>query len=182
MNMDKIRVSKVEDVTLWRRGIRQEGNLHLMPHHIVFSYFLPPPPDTPAPTQPVRPKEVWITYPMISHCVLTLASPSSSAASQIRLRCRDFNFFCFHFASDKAARDVYESIRALACKLGRLDKLLAFSYVPKPPEDQFNGWDIYDARREYKRLGIGPKESEKGWRISELNKDYKVHSFYPSSK
>lgn len=85
-------------------------------------------------------------------------------------------FFSFHFLDDKKARDVYDSIRALSCKLGRLDKLLAFSYQPKPPEDKFNGWEIYDARREFKRLGISPKDSEKGWRISEINKDYKVRN------
>ena len=93
----------------------------------------------------------------------------------IRIRCRDFTFFAFFFPNDKKARDVYDSIRALSCKIGRLDKLLAFSYQPKPPEDQQNGWNIYDARREWKRLGISPKDSEKGWRISEVNLEYKVH-------
>jgi hypothetical protein len=90
------------------------------------------------------------------------------------MRCRDFTFFAFFFPDEKKARDVYDSIRALSCKIGRLDKLLAFSYQPKPPEDQFNSWDIYDARREWKRLGISPKDTEKGWRISEINIEYKV--------
>lgn len=161
---------------MWRRGVRFEGNLHLMPHHMVFSYLPAPPPGSQVSTKPPRQKEVWITYPMISHCVLRPSPPASSQASQIRLRCRDFTFFSFHFTDDKTARDVYDSIRALACKLGRLDKLLAFSYQPKPPEDKYNGWEIYDARKEYKRLGISPKDSEKGWRISEINKDYKVRT------
>lgn len=161
---------------MWRRGVRFDGNLHLMPHHIVFSYLPAPPPGSSPPTKAPRQKEVWITYPMISHCVLRPSPPASHQAPQIRLRCRDFTFFSFHFLDDKKARDVYDSIRALSCKIGRLDKLLAFSYQPKPPEDQFNGWDIYDARREYKRLGISPKDTEKGWRISEINKDYKVCS------
>jgi hypothetical protein len=145
-----------------------------MPHHIVFSYLPNPPPGAPTPSKPPRQKEVWITYPMISYCVLRPSPPASHQAPSIRLRCRDFTFFAFHFLDDKKARDVYDSIRGLTCKLGRLDKLLAFSYQPKPPENELDGWTIYDARREYKRLGISAKDSEKGWRISDINKDYKV--------
>lgn len=192
--MDKIKVTKVgrcpqypanvpvnwlqvQDVSMWRRGNRFDGNLHIMPHHIVFSYLPAPPPGSPPQSKQPRQKEVWITYPMISHCVFRPSPPASHTASAIRLRCRDFNFFSFHFMDDKSARDVYDSIRALSCKNFRLDKLLAFVYQPKPPEDQFNGWEIYDARREYKRLGISPKDTEKGWRISEMNKDYSVCVF-----
>ncbi|KAJ8110202.1 hypothetical protein OPT61_g6890 [Boeremia exigua] len=53
-------------------------------------------------------------------------------------------------------------------------------YQPKPPEDQLNSWDIYDARREFKRLGISPKDTEKGWRISEINVEYKYSKTYPA--
>jgi myotubularin-related protein 6/7/8 len=115
---------------------------------------------------------------MISHCCLKPLPPVLRQEPSIRIRCRDFTFFAFYFPDEKKARDVYDSIRALSCKLGRLDKLLAFSYQPKPPEDQQNGWDIYDARREWKRLGISPKDTEKGWRISEINLEYKVRGNY----
>jgi hypothetical protein len=145
-----------------------------MPHHIVFSYLPSPPPDAPPDARPPRQKEVWITYPMISYCCLKPLPAVLRQEPSIRIRCRDFTFFAFYFPDEKKARDVYDSIRALSCKIGRLDKLLAFSYQPKPPEDQQNGWDIYDARREWKRLGISPKDTEKGWRISEINIEYKV--------
>lgn len=145
-----------------------------MPHHIVFSYLPSPPPDAPPDAKPPRQKEVWITYPMISYCCLKPLPPILRQEPSIRIRCRDFTYFAFYFPNEKQARDVYDSIRALTCKVGRLDKLLAFSYQPKPPEDQQNGWDIYDARREWKRLGISPKDTEKGWRISEINIEYKV--------
>lgn len=146
-----------------------------MPHHLVFSYLPPPPPGSSPAAKPPRQKEVWITYPMISHCCLRPSSIAARVQPSIRLRCRDFTFFAFNFLDDKQARDVYDSIRALSCKVGRLDRLLAFSYQPKPPEDQFNGWQIYDARREWKRLGISPKDTDKGWRVSEINAEYKVH-------
>lgn len=178
--MERIRVSKVEDVYLHRRGIRFDGTLHLMPHHMVFSYLPPAPPDAPADAKPPRQKEVWITYPMISYCCLKSCPPVLRTQPSIRIRCRDFTFFAFFFPDEKRARDVYDSIRALSCKLGRLDKLLAFSYQPKPPEDEQNGWAIYDARREWKRLGISPKDTEKGWRITEINAEYKYSKTYPA--
>ncbi|ORY12507.1 protein-tyrosine phosphatase-like protein [Clohesyomyces aquaticus] len=178
--MERIRVSKVEDVALWRRGVRFDGTLHLMPHHMVFSYLPPPPAGSSPPAKPPRQKEVWVTYPMISYCVLRPSPPASRQQPSIRIRGRDFTFFAFNFMDEKKARDVYDTIRSLSCKVGRLDKLLAFSYVPKPPEDQLDGWQIYDARREYKRLGISPKDTEKGWRISEINKDYKYSPTYPA--
>ena len=109
-------------------------------------------------------------------CPTTSSSATFRAIPFIEYSLR-FTFFAFFFPNEKTARDVYDSIRALSCKIGRLDKLLAFSYQPKPPEDQFNSWDIYDARREFKRLGISPKDSEKGWRISEINAEYKVSSY-----
>jgi myotubularin-related protein 6/7/8 len=145
-----------------------------MPHHIVFSYLPSKPANAPPDAKPPRQKEVWITYPMINYCCLKSCPPVMRQQPSIRIRCRDFTFFAFFFPDEKKARDVYDSIRALSCKIGRLDKLLAFSYQPKPPEDQFNSWDIYDARREFKRLGISPKDTEKGWRISEINVEYKV--------
>ncbi|CAN9163504.1 unnamed protein product [Alternaria alternata] len=178
--MERIRVSKVEDVYLLRRGTRFDGTLHLMPHHLVFSYLPSLPADAPANAKPPRQKEVWITYPMINYCSLKSCPPVLRQEPSIRIRCRDFTFFAFFFPNDKKARDVYDSIRALSCKIGRLDKLLAFSYQPKPPEDQQNGWNIYDARREWKRLGISPKDSEKGWRISEVNLEYKYAPTYPA--
>lgn len=183
--MEKIRISKVaptympkwreltypkvENVRMRSKGEHCTGTLHLMPHHLVFSFETKP-----NGAEPARSKEVWVTYPMISYCSLRPAPPASPMKPMIRIRGRDFNFFALEFNDDKEARDIYDTIRSLSCKLGRLDKLQAFSYQPKPPEDQYNGWQIYDARCEWKRLGISPKDTDKGWRISEINVEYKV--------
>lgn len=69
---------------------------------------------------------------------------------------------------------MYDSIKAWTCKLGRIEKLYAFSYQPQKPEDDVNGWIIYDAKQEWKRLGISEKGTDKGWRISRVNTDYGV--------
>lgn len=69
---------------------------------------------------------------------------------------------------------MYDSIKAWTCKLGRIEKLYAFSYQPQRPEKEVNGWNVYDARREWRRLGVSEKSTEKGWRISNINIDYAV--------
>ena len=69
---------------------------------------------------------------------------------------------------------MYDSIKAWTCKLGRIEKLYAFSYQPQSPEKEINGWQVYDARKEWKRQGISEKGADKGWRVSEINTDYGV--------
>ena len=96
----------------------------------------------------------------------------------IRLRCRDFTFVAFHFSDETQARSVYDSIKALTCGLGSFDKLYAFTYDPPPIEKSINGWQIYDARKEYRRMGISPKGADRGWRLTDINRDYEVRCKY----
>lgn len=124
-----------------------------------------------------KPRELWITYPIIQTCTLRPVPAASHLPSSIRLRCRDFSFVCLCFTDEKKARDVYDSIKAWTCKLGRIEKLYAFSYQPQQLEKDVNGWDIYDARAEWKRLGVSDKGADRGWRISKINIDYCVSGF-----
>lgn len=170
--------TKVDEVKLVRRGAQVEGTLHLTPHHLIFCHTPEPivggETGQAASTSVLRPKELWITYPIIQICTLRPSPPQSHLPSSIRLRCRDFTFVCFCFTDEKKARDVYDSIKAWTCKLGRVEKLYAFNYQPQHPEKDIDGWKIYDARREWKRLGISEKDTDKGWRISSINSDYTV--------
>ena len=163
----------MEKVTLLYKGQRVEGSLHLTPHHVIFIYQLPESNRNGHATKAER-KEKWITYPMISYCTYRPAPASSHLPPSIRLRCRDFSFYAFHFRSDTEARDVFESIRSLTCRLGRIEKLYAFSYKPHSSEKERNGWEIYDARKEWRRLGISEKRVDQAWRISTINHDYQV--------
>ncbi|KAI9692313.1 MAG: hypothetical protein M1822_006544 [Bathelium mastoideum] len=174
--MEKIRISKVDDVTLLRQGIKLDGTLHLTPHHLIFSYV---PPQTQPVSKP-KPRELWITYPMIAFCSYRPAPPASHQSPSIRLRCRDFVFVAFHFLSESKARDVYDSIKSLTCKLGRIEKLYAFSYRAQGPEKEVNGWNVYDAKREFARQGIGEKNADRGWRISRINANYEYSPTYPA--
>lgn len=168
---------QVEDVTLARRGEQVVGTLHLTPHHIIFVQS----PVTNDGEKCPRPRELWITYPIISFCTLRPAPTASRQPSSIRLRCRDFTFVCFYFASEIKARDVYDSIKAWTCKLGRIEKLYAFTYQPQPPEKDVNYWGLYDPVKEWRRMGVGDPSRKNQWRISNINRDYSVW-LLPSSK
>ncbi|KAL2223077.1 protein phosphatase [Thermoascus aurantiacus ATCC 26904] len=176
--MERTRIAKVENVTLARRGEQVVGTLHLTPHHLIFSHTPPASAEPQAQGTVIRPRELWITYPIISFCTFRPAPAASRQPSAIRLRCRDFTFVCFYFTSETKARDVYETIKLWTCKIGRIEKLYAFTYQPQAPEREFNGWDLYDARKEWARLGVGSSNS--AWRISQINADYGFSPTYPA--
>lgn len=117
---------------------------------------------------------------MISFCAFRPTPPGSALSSSIRIRGRDFRFLALNFVEDRHARDVYESIKGATCKLGSIDKLYAFSYKPQPPEKEISGWDVYDAKAEWKRQGISDKGVDRGWRISKINTDYGFSPTYPA--
>ncbi|OAL35706.1 hypothetical protein AYO20_05087 [Fonsecaea nubica] len=177
MAMERTRIAKVEDVTLSRRGIQVNGTLHLTPHHLIFVHAAPP-----ADGKPTRPRENWITYPIIQFCTFRPSPTASRQPSSIRLRCRDFTFYCFYFNDDRKARDVYDSVKAWTCKLSGIEKLYAFSYHPTGPEKDVGGkgWALYDPMREWRRMGLGDESRKTNWRISTINKDYSFSPTYPA--
>jgi myotubularin-related protein 6/7/8 len=83
---------------------------------------------------------------------------------------------CFYFNDPQKARDAFDSIKAWTCKLGRIEKLYAFAYQPQGVEKGVvpNGWGVYNAMREWRRMGVGEKGKGENWRISRLNVDYAV--------
>jgi myotubularin-related protein 6/7/8 len=117
---------------------------------------------------------------MIAYCTFRPTPPGSEYASSIRLRGRDFRFLTFNIHDDKQAREVFESIKGATCRLGSIEKLFAFVFKPPPAEKEINGWDIYDAKAEWKRQGISDKGVDRGWRISKINLDYAFSPTYPA--
>ena len=169
-------------MTLSRRGEQAKGTLHLTPHHLIFVHSSPPASERDSSAPPPRPRELWITYPIIAFCTLRPSPVASRQPSSIRLRCRDFTFVCFYFSDDRKARDVFESIKAWTCKLGKIEKLYAFSYKPQGPERDVipSGWSVYDPMREWRRQGVGDPKRNLNWRISTINKDYQFSPTYPA--
>ena len=158
---------KVEQVSVVTRGVASPGTLHLTHHHLIFRYASSAP-GAPAPKNSAQ-MEMWITYPIIQTVQRQPMNAAGHAA--LRIRCRDFNFITFHFTSDRECRDVFESVRALTVG-GSLEKLYAFFFTPPTPERAVNGWKIYDALREYERMGIGSRSND--WRVSKINNSYTV--------
>lgn len=182
---DKLRINKVEDVQVLSSGQISVVTLHLTPHHLVLVQTIAPP-SSPEPASqdkrptPVKTRESWIAYPMISFCTFRPTPPGSGLSSSIRLRGRDFKFVTLNFVEERQARDVFESIKGATCKLGTVEKLYAFSYKPQKIEQQVSAWDVYDAKAEWKRQGISEKGVDRGWRISKLNIDYSFSPTYPA--
>lgn len=55
-----------------------------------------------------------------------------------------------------------------------MERLYAFVFAPQGPERACDGWALYDARREWARMGVGSVRSKAAWRISTINADYTV--------
>lgn len=165
----------IEGVHAITGGTATLGILKLSNYHIIFC--VPPPPGSP-PT--ARPRENFISYPILNHCAFRPTPPSSGIPSSIRIRCRDFSYVTFNIPDDKAAREAFDFIRARTCKLGAIEKLYAFAYQSPRPERGLNGWALYDVRAEFRRLGISAKAKDLGWRITDINKDYAFSPTYPS--
>lgn len=178
--MDKVRISKVDQVTLLQLGERSEGSLHLSQYHIIFSADLAP--STVKQDAAPKKREKWFTYPLIAYCTYRPAPPTSHISHSIRIRFRDFSFVALQFISEKDARGVYDTIRSLTCRLGRVDKLYAFNYHPTTAEKNYDGWKLYDPHKEFERLGVTKHKADgkDGWRFTEVNAAYEYSETYPS--
>lgn len=165
----------MENVQIIRRGVPVTGTLHLTAHHLIFSINIPEEERRRTSSAHIplpKPRELWITYPIISRCTYRSKSPGSGLYPSIRIQCKDFTFFTLQFSDDSKAQDVFESIKALACKMPTIQGLYAFTYRPNRLERDSDGWAIYSAPNEWKRQGVGVDGSR--WRLSTINHDYKV--------
>ncbi|KAI1340465.1 phosphatases II [Xylariaceae sp. FL0016] len=174
-----MQVKKIPNVDAIRHGEKHSGELHLTDHHLIFvcpNVFpegASPPPNAP------KTRELYIAYPIIAHCTFRPCPSITGRPSSIRLRGRDFSLINFTLKDEGDAREAFECIRNNTCRLGSIEKLYAFSYQSLKPEKPFNGWEIYDPRAEFRRQGISTKSVDRGWRISQINRDYSFSPTYP---
>lgn len=156
-------------MAILHHGTTQQGTLHLTAHHLIFKRAEQE--ENKTPTLP--PGEIWIAYPIIATAYRY--PPCASAPAHLRLRNRDFSFVQFRFETDRECRDVFDSIKALTVIKGGIEKLYAFFYQPVAIEKRCNGWKHYNPIKEFERMGVGTDRC-KGWRITNINKDYSVWS------
>jgi myotubularin-related protein 6/7/8 len=69
---------------------------------------------------------------------------------------------------------VFENIRLLTCRLGTIEKLYAFNYSSNAAERDIKGWDLYNPKKEFERMGISDNDKNCAWRFSSVNAKYKV--------
>lgn len=128
----------------------------------------------PRPSSPVRAYEPAAAY-------------DSARQPVIRMRRKDFQMMALHFNSgssdmsaDEAARQAFHVLRKRCC-INKIEALHAFQY--QPHKDETRATPIYDARREYARMGVGPKAAEgpgAAWRITDINQNYAYSPTYPN--
>ncbi len=170
---------QVQDVHALCNGGKQfTGTLHLIQHHIV--YVNKPVHLGHDEQQPTKSKENWMTYHAILKCLFRPTPPGSPQRSSIKLTLRDFTLITFNFVDPEQARLVFETFRALTCRLRRMDRLYAFSYRGTPIENKVNGWEVYKPQDEFKRQGVHHKAPDHGWRITHINADYEFSPTYPA--
>ncbi|KAG0641815.1 protein phosphatase [Tuber brumale] len=150
--MEYIRVAKVEDVTILHHEQPRVGTLYLTPHHLIFRID----PEAESSSQSACRTPPPQTKPVKRPREIWITYPI--------------------FMTERECRDVFESIKALAIVKG-VENLYAYSYAPGSIEKKFNGWKIYDPRKEYERMGIATERC-KGWRISKINKNYAFSPTY----
>lgn len=187
--MEFIRVARVDDVVLHKRGQMIHGSLHLTTHHLIFTVLSPKPNEL---------RELWLCYPMISSVECSKGSAllrllrqlqeedgsrddlSSSIVAQlpklhnargeelnlfkvstIKINCKDFQFLSFDFVNEQECTDVFDSIMKLTC-LTDTAQLYAFIYQPNPIERSFDSWNIYNPISEFERQGLNFNHTTQG--------------------
>ncbi|KAF3770072.1 phosphatases II, partial [Cryphonectria parasitica EP155] len=169
----------IEDVTAVARGETTVGSLRLTDYHMVFS--APARKNTPTGNDGKdRPREIWIAYPMLAGCEFRPTAPATRREPSIRIQGRDFYYINLHFPDNKTAQDTFNFIKVRTCRLGSIEKLHAFTYKPSSKERAIRGWEIYDAKEEFRRQGISEKMPDRGWKITDVNNNYSFSPTYPS--
>lgn len=184
--MDYIKVARVDNVILHRRGFSSKGSLHLTTHHLIF-------------TKDGSSKEFWVAYPTIGSVFKNKGSTFISKYKHqsewandelfagkdiwsffnIKIITKDYNIFSLDLDNEKDAQDVYDSM----CKLTIADevsKLYAFIYFPNKAEQPLDSWSLYNPLVELERQGLDFESPDCKWRVTNLNEDYSFCSSYPS--
>ncbi|GBB98034.1 hypothetical protein RclHR1_03120019 [Rhizophagus clarus] len=163
--MDFLKITKVENVQLEKSREVVVGTLHLTTHQMIFKYSN-------------NKEELWISYPII-HTVERRPPTSSSSEPRywpLLIKCRNFIFVTISVPVEKEAIDVFDTIQKLTC-ISSISQLYAFYYKPEKEFKCKDGWEVYDKRKEFTRMGVCTKSS--AWRFSDVNENYTLCPTYP---
>ncbi|KAG9478523.1 hypothetical protein GDO78_013526 [Eleutherodactylus coqui] len=163
--MEHISTPKVENVKLLDRFTNKRpahGTLYLTATHLIYV-------DAAAGVR----KETWIAH---HHIASVEKPPLSTTGCPLIIRCKNFRVAHFVILRERDCHEVYTSLLKLSQPV-KYEDLYAFSYNPKSDQDErLMEWKLIDLKMEYMRMGI----PNNYWVLSDLNKDFKVCSTYPT--
>ncbi|XP_057337860.1 myotubularin-related protein 9 [Microplitis mediator] len=167
---DMIPVAKVECVVLTEKTnekqSRLEGTLCLSDHHLLLSF------------REESRKDLWLLYRNID--VIEKKTNNQIPGGSIILKCKDFRILQLDFINTDDLISIATSLE----KLSSLDQTLQYPFFFRPQtlnqnKDQSeNGWTAFTPVSEWSRLLASHGDE---WRVSYLNRDYKVCNSYPST-
>jgi len=112
------------------------------------------------------------------HSVTKSPPTFTGAPTPLILRTRDFYTYSLSFPTTQELDEVFESLKNLcsAFSTGGLENRWAFfchkEQDQKGNKKRLNGWEVYDPKAEYARMGVGSRS--KAWRFSDINLDFNV--------
>ncbi|EDO44480.1 predicted protein [Nematostella vectensis] len=92
----------------------------------------------------------------------------------LEIYCKDFRNLRFaHKQENHSRRLIYERIMHYAFPASNGKPYFAYSFKD---EFEYNGWDVYDAEKEFERLGL-PTDC---WYVTRINEKYELSDTYPA--
>lgn len=159
--MEHIRVPKVENVCLVDRFSARKkvvGTLYLTSTHVIF-------------VDPEGHKETWISH---MHIGSVEKKTATANGCPLQIRCKNFLNVTFIIPRERDCQDVCSSLITLS-QPENLEDLYAFHFTASDATNRQNGWDFFDLKSEYLRMGV-PNDN---WILSTINKDYELCDTYP---
>ncbi|KAM3726949.1 Myotubularin-related protein [Dirofilaria immitis] len=164
---------RVDNVFL-RKGPRQPqpGSLALIGHHMIFS---PSSSSTNSINGKEHNNELWLLHRAVDRVVVEpIVKDNLSRSGKLILKCKNFMVCIFEIDDLDDCVAVARSIEKLSNLEGIQHDYPFYYRCPFTVLD--NGWTAFDAEQEYAKLMIRCKD---GWRISAVNKGFRVCSTYP---
>lgn len=206
--MEYIKIAKVDDISLYKRGQSVNGSLHLTTHHLIFTLPPPGPGETASGS-----RELWLCYPMIEKVEFKLGSSllyldlaNNNAASSLvgttNADSIDMQMIGPKRGSDTKQVQLYDgACLRIRCRdftflsfdfpdvkqcndaFESIMKLTCLDSIDKVYAFIYTPLKIeqpFNGWEIYNPLEEFKRQQVKGWRLTRLNEDYKLCESYPS--
>ncbi|CAK9063151.1 unnamed protein product [Durusdinium trenchii] len=115
-----------------------------------------------------------------------LVTVTGATELRVTITCKDLRCLIFLLKSEQEARLLLESVSSFSTP-GNPAMLFAFKHYDALRKENLlqdqSGWSLYDAEQDYARMGVDTPlipSPQCPWRVSELNRQYRLCGSYPS--